>query len=95
MKLTNTQQTAAVRSYARKHGYSVSTVRTTSELRYAAFADYTASLVEQAQAQQAEQPWQIACPMCNVDQQVVSSHVIARAYDATEVYTLACGHTII
>jgi|SRR4051794_18548134 hypothetical protein len=45
MKLTNVQMTKAVRAYAAKHGYSISTVRTTSALRYAACAAFTASYV--------------------------------------------------
>jgi hypothetical protein len=45
MKLSNVQMTAAVRAYAAKHGYSIATVRTTSALRYAACAAFTASYV--------------------------------------------------
>lgn len=36
MKLTKKQQTALIQKYARKHGYSTSTVRTCTCLRYAA-----------------------------------------------------------
>jgi hypothetical protein len=43
MKLNNVQMTAAVRAYAREHGHSIATVRTTSALRYAAFAAFQAS----------------------------------------------------
>ncbi len=42
------------------------------------------------------QGWMIECPHChNCKQQVVSKQTIARRYDATEVYTLRCGHTVI
>jgi hypothetical protein len=37
MKLTAKQKTAAIRQFARTYGYSQSTVRTVSELRYLAY----------------------------------------------------------
>jgi hypothetical protein len=54
MKLNKRQQTAAVRIYAIRHGYSASTVRTTSALRYAAFADFEASQAIAAPAPEEE-----------------------------------------
>ena len=40
--LTKGQVTSAVQNYARRHGYYVRTVRTISELRRAAVAEYVA-----------------------------------------------------
>lgn len=53
-KLNNRQQTAAVRIYAIKHGYSASTVRTTSALRYAAFAAFAVEQAQQVEREQVE-----------------------------------------
>jgi hypothetical protein len=41
------------------------------------------------------QGWKIDCPTCNCKRQVVSSRTVGIVYDATEVYTLECGHTVI
>lgn len=54
VKLNNRQQTAAVRAYAAKHGYSASTVRTTSALRYAAFAAFAVEQAQQVEREQVE-----------------------------------------
>ncbi len=40
MKLSNNQVTEAVTKYARKHGHYVRTVRTVSNLRYAAIREW-------------------------------------------------------
>jgi len=39
MKLTSKETTKAVAKYARKHGFSASTVRACTSLRYAAIAE--------------------------------------------------------
>lgn len=44
MKLTNSEMTKAIQTYARKNNHYASTVRTISSLRYAAFAEYKAKM---------------------------------------------------
>ncbi len=42
MKLTGKERTAAFARYARRHGFSVSTVRVCTSVRYAAIAEWLA-----------------------------------------------------
>lgn len=39
--------------------------------------------------------WKLECHTCKCTKQVLSSRTVNSRFDATEVYTLECGHTVI